>query len=371
MLILGASTRAAAQSAFRAGYRPLCLDCFADEDLRQIAEIVPCDDYPAGIVMALRGVPRCPWMYTGALENQPRLIAELAAARPLLGNGAEALRRTRDPFHLRALLLDAALPALELRPETNPPPRDGHWICKPRRSGAGRGVMLWGERATVPREPHYFQRRAHGRGLSGLFIADAAKAQLLGISEQFSGWSAAHAPPFAYCGSMAPVSLATNVRDQILAIGAVCGQACALRGLFGIDFILEDEAPLLLEINPRYPASAELFESMVRQSLIALHADACAGSVDHQWRLSLDSPTALGKLILYAPCAVLAPDVLRHLPADGAAFELPEFADIPRPGTPVGKGDPICTLFASAGSIDACRAELARKAASCFNSWIA
>ena len=368
-MIIGASTRAAAQSAHRAGYQPLCLDCFADEDLRQIADVIACDDYPARVMSALRDVPLCPWMYTGALENQPRLIAELAAARPLLGNGADSLRRARDPFHLRSVLADAALPALELRTETDPPPRDRRWICKPRRSGAGRGVILWDEQAREPKEPHYFQRRAEGRNVSGLFISHTASVQLLGISEQLSGWSPAHAPPFAYCGSIAPGVLASHIRQRIRAIGEICGRACQLRGLFGIDFILEDDAPLLLEINPRYPASAELFESMARQSLVALHAAACEGAVAaHELPLPAEPP-AVGKLILYAPCSLSAPDLLRHLPADAGCFELPEYADIPRPRAPIGTGDPICTLFASADSVEACREELARKAARCFDAW--
>jgi predicted ATP-grasp superfamily ATP-dependent carboligase len=266
--------------------------------------------------------------------------------------------------------VDAALPALEFRPEANPPPRDGHWICKPRRSGAGRGIMLWDEPASQPREPHYFQRRADGRQVSGLFIANTASVHLLGISEQLSGWSAAHAPPFAYCGSIAPVTIAPHIGERIREIGELCGQACQLRGLFGIDFILEGDEPLLLEINPRYPASAELFESLGRQSLVALHAAVCVGATAARSLPLAESPTTLGKLILYAPRPLNAPDLLHHLPADATRFVLPEFADIPRPGAPIGRGDPICTLFASATSIEACREELAQQAARCFEAWL-
>jgi len=39
LLILGASTRAAAHSARRAGFRPICADMFTDEDLREVAEV--------------------------------------------------------------------------------------------------------------------------------------------------------------------------------------------------------------------------------------------------------------------------------------------------------------------------------------------
>ena len=40
LLILGCSTRAAAWSAVRAGFFPVCADEFGDEDLRQVAEVL-------------------------------------------------------------------------------------------------------------------------------------------------------------------------------------------------------------------------------------------------------------------------------------------------------------------------------------------
>ncbi|HVW02270.1 MAG TPA: ATP-grasp domain-containing protein [Planctomycetaceae bacterium] len=370
LLIVGASTRAAARSAVRGGYRPICLDCFADEDLRQIAEVIPCDDYPAGIVDAVVKLPSCPWMYTGALENQPRLIAALASNRPLLGNGPDSLQFARDPFHLCTVLAAAGLPALELRAESDPPPRDGRWICKPLRSGAGRGICVWDDVAATPREPHYFQRRARGKNLSGLFLADRERVRLIGISEQLSGWEAAHAVPFAYCGSIGPVAVPELISDRIREIGAACARACNLRGLFGIDCILENNQPMLLEINPRYPASAELFESLAGVSLVSLHADACSrGICANVPEVTADSCLSIGKLILYAPRALLAPDLIGHLPANPVSFELPEFADIPRPGSPINRGDPICTLFARADSIDGCRVALAQRAAECYREW--
>ena len=52
VLILGASTRAAAQSAIRAGLRPICADLFADLDLRDCARVLDVDDYPHGLAAA-------------------------------------------------------------------------------------------------------------------------------------------------------------------------------------------------------------------------------------------------------------------------------------------------------------------------------
>ena len=46
MLILGGSTRAAADSVRRAGWQPVCADIFADLDLQATAEVIPTRHYP-------------------------------------------------------------------------------------------------------------------------------------------------------------------------------------------------------------------------------------------------------------------------------------------------------------------------------------
>jgi hypothetical protein len=82
VLILGASTRAAAQSAIRAGLHPICADLFADLDLRGCAQVLEVADYPRGLVAAAASAPACPWMYTGGLENQPGIVARISKSRP-------------------------------------------------------------------------------------------------------------------------------------------------------------------------------------------------------------------------------------------------------------------------------------------------
>src|SRR5438128_59838 len=93
LLIVGASVRAAAFSALRAGFHPWCIDLFADRDL---CCRVPCHriarrNYPEAIESVLHDAPPGPWMYTGGLENYPTLVDEWSVHRPLLGNGSAQL----------------------------------------------------------------------------------------------------------------------------------------------------------------------------------------------------------------------------------------------------------------------------------------
>src|SRR5436190_22892077 len=95
LLIIGASARAAAFSAFRAGIRPECIDLFADADLTALCptERLSASKYPQGFSKSDRFRAQGPRLYTGGLENWPALIDRLAAARqPLRGNRGAALR---------------------------------------------------------------------------------------------------------------------------------------------------------------------------------------------------------------------------------------------------------------------------------------
>src|SRR5205823_5029109 len=130
-LIVGASTRAAAFSALRAGLSPVCIDLFADRDLAAVCPVarIPPGRYPGGILELARDQPSGPWMYTGGIENHPDLVARICGERPLWGNGLGALRKVRDPFALAAALAAAGLPFLDVR-RPGEPLGPGRWLVK-------------------------------------------------------------------------------------------------------------------------------------------------------------------------------------------------------------------------------------------------
>ena len=109
LAIVGASTRSAAASAVRAGFQPITADLFADADLRAIATATRISPYPEGLVDWFRAVEPPAWMYTGALENHPELVDQLAWIAPLWGNPGDVLARVRSPWELAKALSDAGL----------------------------------------------------------------------------------------------------------------------------------------------------------------------------------------------------------------------------------------------------------------------
>src|SRR5687767_7079098 len=109
LLILGASARAAAWSARRAGFEPSAGDLFTDEDLRACCPAWRCERYPRDFEQIAAEAPPGPWIYTGGLENHPRLVDRIAARRPLFGNPGDVLREARDPFRLAEVLAAAGI----------------------------------------------------------------------------------------------------------------------------------------------------------------------------------------------------------------------------------------------------------------------
>src|SRR5207249_4448310 len=145
LLVLGASVRAAAFSALRAGLRPWCADLFGDLDLRARCPttVLPHDCYPDSFADLLSQAPPGPWMYTGALENRPRLLRQLARQRLLWGNDGSVLDIIRSPQRVAQILTAAGLPCPVVLTQAPSSGQGSRWVIKPRASAAGLGIRFW------------------------------------------------------------------------------------------------------------------------------------------------------------------------------------------------------------------------------------
>ena len=403
VLILGASTRAAAFSVIRAGLRPICADLFADLDTCLIAETIPVTSFPSSLPQDVAPVLADFWFYTGGLENHPKILERLIQPRerdritgcdsaslkpptygPLWGTPPTALTLVRDPLAVADTLRSRGLPALEVQFETSPPTADGSWLQKPLLGTGGRAIRVW-DRSSARRdfgEPHFFQRRAIGESCSAVFHASKGRAMWLGATQQLINCPESGATiPFAYCGSFgpidqpgSPVSLSKDVRNTVCQMADALVEAGNLRGLFGIDFMTHGEQVWLLELNPRYTASVEVLELARRQSLFFADIENPT-SVTPRTKVSspfMESrtvvlPDFVAKTILYAQRAMIAPDWSDHL-QQGNEWQIPRIADIPVPGTEIKAGWPVCTVFSNNRSAKLCRRILRSRVDSLWKS---
>jgi len=353
IIIVGASARAAAFSALRAGLSPWCLDLFADEDLKARCPVKALDHatYPQCLLTELPKAPPGPWMYTGGLENHPKLVAELARQRPLWGNDAGVLRKVRDPVRLAETLREAGLPVLEVR--TEPPPTDtrDRWLVKPLRGAGGNGIRVWDGSRRI-RNDVYYQQFKHGESVSAVFACGGEEMMFFESSRQLVGVPWLNANRFSYCGSIHRAVISEKVVGSLSEIARLVASRFQLAGLFGIDFIGTNDAAMLVEVNPRYTASMELAEFRTGFTLMHWHQQAFQGSFTTYRHFPRGGPN-LGKAIYFAPRSLLFPDdgpwvsATREQPYWSA---LPDFADVPAPGTRIEKGWPVLTFFARGSS---------------------
>jgi uncharacterized protein len=362
ILLVGASVRAAAASAIRAGLRPWCLDLFADADLRQMAPSVRCPPsaYPRGLLPIFRDAPQAPWLYTGGLENHPTLIRRMAELRPLWGNGPSALSASRSPFTVARLLRESNLPCLDVRHTLRMGTERARWLRKPLRSAAGRDICFADdlpvtEEHTEPR--FYYQRYVEGASCSAVFVANQAEdTRLLGVTRQLIGEHRLNAKPFQYCGSIGPIELPGSALATLQRIGEVLTAGCHLRGLFGIDFILNDDGPWLVEVNPRYTASVEVLEYATNTAFLTLYRRAFEPALLVPLRQA-SGMNFFGKAILYARERIIIPAKFsrpeRSFDPD-MPFVMPAAADVPSIGEVIEPGWPICTVFAHEANVEQC-----------------
>ena len=349
LLIVGASARAAAHSARRAGLRPASIDLFADADTHAAGptSCVEMSTYPESLFDASLDAVDGPFLYTGALENHPDVVDRIAATRPLWGNPGATLRAARDPARVVQALTARGLSAPEVRLAPGGLPADGSWLAKPLRSAGGRRIHPY--RGDTPPWPAVYQRRLPGPSLAAIFIGRDHVARLMGVTAQVLGGE--HG--FTYRGSVGPLPISSSLDVQIAAIGDALASAFDLVGLFGVDLILADGVPVPVEVNPRYTASVEVLELATGRSLLAEHARAF-GWTTHAIEPGRRRPSGVvGKRALHAEAPLVVPEALARR-GRYVGWAVPSLADVPRAGTRIEAGQPVMTLLGRGATVESC-----------------
>jgi predicted ATP-grasp superfamily ATP-dependent carboligase len=364
VLIVGVSTRAAAESAARAGYEVTAIDAFGDRDqhagvrVRSMPRDVGTAFTPSAVARVARGVGRDATVYLSGFENHPRAVAGLARGGAVWGNAPDVLRRVRDPDALADVLRRRGLPGPATR-RTAPPGGETRWLQKPLASGGGHGVRVWRGGRVPPRA--YLQEYVEGVPAAVAFVADGERAAILGITRQLVGERAFGASGFRYCGSVWSTAGDDAIASPGLAgacarvAGAVV-EAFGLVGVGGIDVMVWGERALPVEVNPRWTGSLEVLERARGDSVFAAHAAAC-----RERRLP-DSRTAapgaeraVGKAVVFSRADVTIGDTSAWL-AD------PDVRDVPHEGERIAAGRPVCTVFAEGRRHEDCRSGLVARA---------
>ena len=350
LLIVAVSGRALAQSAGRAGYRPVVLDLFADRDTRAASSACRSINAPGTLRIdatrlldaARRLAPGGDLVYGSGFEGRPALLDRLSRGRALYGNSPATVASLRDPDRFFPLLrrLGISHPAVRL----TPPARPQGWLLKRRGAAGGTGILLAGSAPAAGAD--YYQRIESGDSLSATFLADGRRAMVLGFNRQ---WTAPRpGRPYLYGGAVGGLTLRPRLRREIEdALDALVAET-GLVGLNGLDFILRRKEWLVLELNPRPTATFELYDLDYPGGLLQWHLRACGGELP---------------LRAAVPRAVRAHAVV-HADAstNEAMMRFPRWCrDLPTRGNRFAAGDPICTVHATGPDVPRTMALLRRR----------
>lgn len=344
-LLVGTTVRALAQAAARAGCAPCAIDGFADRDT-----LAACDGRAlrlpmrgaapdwSGLDDAIRELRRrhAPRGFAGAvvgsgLEACPELLDIVGQHAPPANAEKDAVRAAATPARWFALLDEIGAPHPKVSLHSTP--RGPGWLVKRAGGTGGQQVRPW--RPGLAREEgDYFQQRAPGRPASALFLAANGEARIVGWQRLLLAPTTEL--PFRYGGVACDDALPTQAKARIASIIDALARRLPLRGLAGLDFLVDGEAAQVLELNPRPTASLALYPML---NPFALHVDACAGRLPaapllHDWR-------PCGEAVLYAGAPLCIPADHRWLP---------NCADLPDGAADFAPGEPVCSVRASAAS---------------------
>ena len=310
----------------QAGYQVAALDAFNDAETRRFCVCSMAVKYAGGGFDAndlwqklslLKVVTAV--VYGSGLENQPELLSKIAAHFLLLGNSAATVTAAKHPHSFFALLDQLHIPY----PCVHSTPTLGEsWLIKAAGGSGGTHIRTTGQ----TRMGDYFQRKVPGKPVSVLFLADGKVAQVVGFNEQ---WCApTQTMPYRYGGAVSQADLPENVKARMTEAAQKLTLHLGLRGLNSMDFMLDEDRLLALEINPRLTATFDLYDNLFEP-----HLQACKGV------LTALPPNTQAKAhyILYAAQSMTIPK----------EFMWPDWV-VDTPLAPVMQHQPLCTVLADA-----------------------
>lgn len=338
-LIIARSGRSLSASAKRAGFRVHVLDCFADQDTRQLSETVnqlQCDDQGFSKAQLMQSVSDVLSVYpntsivTGSgFEANPELIDALRRLAPVYSNTNETITLLKQPDTFFKLLDMNSIKYPEFL--LNYPDNPENYLIKEIASMGGEQVQWCRDVSCEDSLNSYFQKYVDGTVSSAVFLADGQCSRIVGFNKQWQSKQFA-SMPFLYSGACSIGNVTDRHYDEIERIINCIVKQSGLQGLCGLDYILTEAGEIyVLEVNPRPPASFELHETGT--SLFDAHVS-CFD--DRMKDLKLERCNACrAYVILYAEHDI-------QIPID---FEWPVWVkDRPSSGARIKKHYPVCTV---------------------------
>ena len=337
-LIISQSGRALAASAKLAGMDVHVIDLFADEDTvehsfsnysiigfsgdnnaEQLIDLV--DEY-------VNIHPELSIVIGSGFEDSLNVLATLEQRFSVIGNHSSIQRQLKDPEVFFKKLAQLSLPYPEYF--SNRQGLSNNLFLKKNIGGAGGGHISLDKKGLELTSNNYLQAFLEGKSYSATFLAGGKSFYVLGFNET---WVCNKNTDFAFAGAVSNADLPDELCHQVTDAIRQLVSLFQLRGLCGLDFIVEETGQYsILEVNPRPTVTFQLYET--QEGLFAQHLAAFQEEMAEP-ELDQNLSHALG--LLYAEKSMTIP-----------CLDWPTWVtDRPRPGKVIAKGEPVCTVHAA------------------------
>ncbi|WP_440952080.1 ATP-grasp domain-containing protein [Methanococcoides sp. FTZ1] len=358
VLVLGYSSRNIACSARKAGYNVYAIDAFCDMDLKE--NTVACQSLLTDESIDIKNIDKKTILeLIDNFDVSPDAIVLGSGFEELdlsdrswkiLNNDPDVMKKASDKSSLAKELESLDIP--------HPVSFDVDEACeigyplmvKPKCAGGGRLnriahneddlITILDELLlidpTLSSDDIMVQEFLSGFPASVSLVADGNRSVPIAANEQLIGIPWLSGLPFAYCGNITPYR--TPYTRQMYDISEKIAIGLGLVGSNGVDFLLTDSGPVVIEVNARLQGSLDSVEMATGLNLFDLHVKAFEGVL----------PEKAPDILQYAIRAVVYAD--KEMSVDSSFYEKlagEPIADIPTEGYQAFTDDPITSVLAT------------------------
>ncbi len=350
-MLVGASARAAAESAQIAGFSPIVIDQFGDRETVAAAhQWHSLDEIRVSDTTAVldRIVGDTPIAIVGGLQGGYQWLVRPANGGPgrrFWGASPERFASCDEVDFLRGLAANATARFPESRQGAVTEPG---WLIKHRASSGGLGVSYCKDDQPIP-DNAILQRPVRGAICGASFLGLGDRALLLGLCRLLKKRIAPF--PFVFAGAVGPIPISGAVCQSLRRLGTAFCQTAPITGPFNIDVAIDHDSVTLLEVNPRWSASMELVERAWSET----SGEPCSmfdRPADWERRIGAasqgrDAPSRVGKTV-FVKRVLFARDDRTIWPVDFDRRTRQgcwEWKDVPRQPIRVHRHEPLATLI--------------------------
>jgi predicted ATP-grasp superfamily ATP-dependent carboligase len=353
ILALGFSVRHIVCSGNRAGYEMYATDAFGDVDtIRCAREYYPLDPFQLhdGLKNLEAVIRHVDGLIIGSgFENADFSFLHERDQAKILGNTPAKTAEISNKAWFASRLDELGIPhprtytgsaLLELIAAGKRIPLRYPVVAKPAYGGGGTANFICKTEQELIRwikelPDFLYQDFIKGQHASVSVLLSKRAAVAISVNEQLLGVNALSAPgPFVYCGNIAP--FATKFSDRLCELAEELTLELGLIGSNGVDFVVTDEGPVVIEVNARLQGSLDAVERSTGLNMVDAHVNAVRGELPER-----TPPKRYAvKAIVFAQHegGVVTGDL--SLEGEGEGI-----VDIPEPGKTVKHGEPVATAI--------------------------